>query len=122
MEAIVKSMKFHLGRVIGEARLFFTKVYTLLTQIEAVLNSRPLSPVSNDLNDTIFLTFGHSVIGRKLTSPAERDLLEIEDNRLSKFQPSKNGQALLEELVQRICARTLKTVKVEEERWISHTC
>lgn len=85
-EAGVKSMKFHLRRVVGETKLTFTEFYTLLTQIEAVLNSRPLSPLSTDITDYDPLTPAHFLIGRKLTSPAEKELTEVADNRLSKFE------------------------------------
>lgn len=42
-EAAVKSTKFHLLRVIGDSVLIYKELSTLLTQIETVLNSRPLS-------------------------------------------------------------------------------
>lgn len=42
-EATVKSMKHHLKRVIGTRTMEHQQLYTLLTEIEAILNSRSLS-------------------------------------------------------------------------------
>ena len=61
-------------------------MYTLLSQIEAVLNSRPLSPLSNDPNDLQPLTPGHFLIGEPLTAPVEPFLQHIKINRLSRWQ------------------------------------
>ncbi|XP_029155184.1 uncharacterized protein LOC114928270 [Nylanderia fulva] len=55
-EAAVKSMKHHLQRVIGDATLTYEKLATLLSQIEACLNSRPLQPLSDDPEDVAALT------------------------------------------------------------------
>lgn len=85
-EAGVKSCKFHLKRVLGNASVTYEEFYTLLTEIEAILNSRPLTPLSSDPNDLSVLTPSHFLTGKPLTSLPDPDLTEIKENRLSRFQ------------------------------------
>ncbi|KAG8237585.1 hypothetical protein J437_LFUL003309 [Ladona fulva] len=61
-EAAVKSVKHHLRRVIGETKLTYEEVSTLLSQVEACLNSRPLLPLSDDPTDFQVLTPAHFLI------------------------------------------------------------
>ena len=66
-EAAVKSTKIHLCRIVGEVRLTFEELSTVLAQIEACLNSRPLVPLNTPDEDGIeALTPGHFLIGRPL--------------------------------------------------------
>ncbi|GFT33024.1 DUF5641 domain-containing protein [Trichonephila clavipes] len=58
-ESCVKFVKYHLRRVVGNARLTYEELSTALAQIEAVLKSRPISPLSSDPNDYQDLTPGH---------------------------------------------------------------
>ncbi|XP_076383917.1 uncharacterized protein LOC143261233 [Megalopta genalis] len=85
-ESGVKSAKYHLKRIIGEQRLTFEELYTLLTQVESCLNSRPISPISSDPNDLNPLTPGHFLIGDAPTALPSHDLTDIKTNRLSRFQ------------------------------------
>ncbi|XP_036347031.1 uncharacterized protein LOC118756372, partial [Rhagoletis pomonella] len=68
-ESGVKSIKTHLKRVIGQTALTYERFYTLLTRIEALLNSRPLCP-SND-GEIDALTPAHFLIGQPLTARTE---------------------------------------------------
>lgn len=75
-EAGVKSVKYHLRRTIGELTLSFEEFTTLLIQIEAILNSRPMEPLSDDPEDLSVLTPGHFLIGESLTTIPEPSLLD----------------------------------------------
>lgn len=62
-EAAVKSVKHHLKRVVGETKLTFEEMYSLLCRVEACLNSRPLLPLTDDPTDLAVLTPAHFLIG-----------------------------------------------------------
>ncbi|XP_072403248.1 uncharacterized protein [Diabrotica undecimpunctata] len=93
-EAAIKSTKYHIFRLIGNSQLTFEEFSTVLAQIEAVLNSRPLCSLSNDPSDLSCLTPGHFLIGKPLTSFPERDVSDISENRLSIWQRSTKIQQL----------------------------
>ncbi|XP_066585557.1 uncharacterized protein [Prorops nasuta] len=85
-ESTVKIFKHHLYRVIGESLFTFEELNTLMTEIEGVINSRPIASVSCDPNDLQALPPGHYLIGRPLTSLPERQFSSTPCNRLSTWQ------------------------------------
>nr|XP_012217594.1 PREDICTED: uncharacterized protein LOC105669296 [Linepithema humile] len=85
-EAGVRSVKHHLRRVAGSHTLTFEEATTLLCNIEACLNSRPLAPLTDTLDDYEPLTPGHFLIGAALTTSPEPSVLHINENRLSRWQ------------------------------------
>lgn len=86
-EAGVKSFKNHFYRVLGSQILSYEEFYTFLTQVEALLNSRPLCTISADPNDLQPLTPGHFLVFEPLISPvANPDLSHLKLNRLSRWQ------------------------------------
>ncbi|XP_046391592.1 uncharacterized protein LOC124159726 [Ischnura elegans] len=85
-EAGVKSTKHHLLRVVGEHTLKFEEFSTVLIQIEACLNSRPLHPLSSDPDDLNALTPAHFLIGGTLFLIPEPECPNISGNCLSRWR------------------------------------
>lgn len=86
-EAAVKSTKHHLTRVIGKQNLTFEEYSTLLNQIEACLNSRPICPLSDDPDDLSPLTPAHFLVGEPLITLGEADnLISENQGRLTRYQ------------------------------------
>ncbi|XP_063914797.1 uncharacterized protein LOC135131147 [Zophobas morio] len=85
-KAGVKSVKTHLVRVIGHQILTYEELFTLVSQVEAMLNSRPLHPVSSDPNDLTALTPGHFLTFSPLIALPEPDLADMPVNRLTRWQ------------------------------------
>lgn len=75
-EAAVKSVKLHIKKTIADTKLTFEELSTLLAQIEACVNSRPLCPLSTDPNDLSTLTPAHFLVGESLIAPPEQNHLE----------------------------------------------
>ncbi|KAL0860231.1 hypothetical protein ABMA27_010538 [Loxostege sticticalis] len=90
-EAAVKSCKYHLKRVLGNSLLTFEEFSTVLTQVESILNSRPLCPITNSANDdcepmVFCLTPAHFLIGRTPISIPDYDYTDVQMDRLTHYQ------------------------------------
>ncbi|CAG9137506.1 unnamed protein product [Plutella xylostella] len=92
-ESMVKVVKNHLFKVIGQQLLSYEELVTVLAQIESVLNSRPLTVLSADPAEPAALTPSHFLHTAPLLSlPAA----EVHDDNLSLL----HRHSLLDKLVQ----------------------
>ncbi|XP_074030835.1 uncharacterized protein [Leptinotarsa decemlineata] len=85
-ESNVKSAKNHIYRVIGEQLLTYEEFNTVLIQVEALLNSRPLCQLSTDCSAPQALTPAHFLTLAPLNSLPAENILPIKINRLDRFQ------------------------------------
>jgi transposase InsO family protein len=85
-EAAVKTAKTSLIKTIGNGQLSFEDYATVLCQIEANMNSRPLTSLSNDPEELDVLTPGHFIIGSPLIRLPEPNYRNIPIHRLDHYQ------------------------------------
>ncbi|KAL4091286.1 hypothetical protein QTP88_025999 [Uroleucon formosanum] len=85
-EAAVKSGKHHLLRITGSVKLNFEELTTMLCQIVACLNSRPLTSQSSDPESFAVLTPAHILVGGCLTLLPESQHPERPVNYLKRWQ------------------------------------
>ncbi|KAF0721556.1 Integrase catalytic domain-containing protein, partial [Aphis craccivora] len=79
-EAAVRSTKRLLIRIIGTHVFTYEEFTTILCRVEAVLNSRPLTPTSTDPHDLDCLTPGHFLIGQPLLAVPPRSCPDAAPN------------------------------------------
>lgn len=113
-EAAVQSAKRHLLRVTKGILLTYDETTTLFCKIEAVLNSRPLTPMSSDPVDFNVLTPGHFLVGEPLMLPPERNMSDVPLNRLRRF---KLMQACMQRFWSRWSSEYLPQVQ-RKQKWI----
>ncbi|XP_070068045.1 uncharacterized protein [Drosophila takahashii] len=84
-EAAVKSAKGLLSRTPMNTRLTFEELTTVAAEVEAILNSRPLTPLSSDPSDYGAITPGHLLIGKSLRALPERQINTVNFTNLQHF-------------------------------------
>lgn len=101
-ERMVRCVKTVLKKILGHAFLKFEELSTVLTEVEAVLNSRPLTFVYAETSEPDPLTPAHFLVGRRLTSlpPCERRLVS-EPNAADIQRRWKHRQALADQFWRR---------------------
>jgi len=75
-EAAVRSTKTLLVRVMGCHNTTFEEMSTVICRIEAVLNSRPITPMTSSPLDLDYLTPGHFLIGQPLLAVPDLNIPE----------------------------------------------
>jgi len=85
-ESSVKLFKHHFKRVIGDSLFTFEELSTFTTEVEGILNSRPIATISSDPNDMLVLSPAHYLIGKPITSLPDTDLSSVPANRMSTWQ------------------------------------
>lgn len=111
-EAAVKSTKHHLVRTLKSAKLNFEELVTLLCQIEACLNSRPLTPQSNDPESFLVLTPAHFLVGGCLTLPPDIEHPEKPINHIKRWHIV---QAMMQGFWRRWSSEYLRTLQVRSK-------
>ena len=118
-EAAMKSAKYHLRRTIGETRLTFEEMSTLLAQVGACLNSRPMHALSDDSDDLTALTPGHLLIGAPLLAIPEPSLTDKKENLLSRYRATcpADARPLLAEMVTRVLTHSGYQTEMDQGRF-----
>ncbi|XP_062556845.1 uncharacterized protein LOC134221673 [Armigeres subalbatus] len=116
-EAAINSAQKHFVRVLGDRKLPFDDMETLLVQIEACLNSRPLTKLSDDPSDLQALTPGHFLVGSSLQSVPDGDYTSIPTNRLHSWQQI---QKLLQDVWKRWHVEYLQSLQ-PRSKWLKQS-
>ena len=90
----------------------------MVTQVEAIMNSRLLTPISSDLNDLEALTPGHFLIGRQLNCLPEP--ADEEDNQINCSNRWKRIQAVQKSFWSRWKREYLVSLQ-ERQKWLKPT-
>ncbi|XP_065361975.1 uncharacterized protein LOC135955553 [Calliphora vicina] len=112
-EAAVKSAKGHLYRTLANSNMNYEELSTTLIEIEAIMNSRPISFQSNDPNDFEPLTPGHFLIGGPLNSLPEQN---IECHDISNLQRWKRITAAKQQFWKKWSTDFLNEM-IQKSRW-----
>ncbi|KAL0901649.1 hypothetical protein ABMA27_006857 [Loxostege sticticalis] len=100
-EAGVRCVKSHLKRVVGDSTLTYEELSTVLAQIEACLNSRPLTLLSDHPDDPLPLKPGHFLVGEPLLNIADEDCSDLNLSNLDRWK-------LVQQMVNRFWKRWSK--------------
>jgi hypothetical protein len=114
-KAAVKSMKYYFRRTLGAHISNYEELSTLLAEIEACLNSRPLCTLSDDRFNQTYLFPGHFLIGEPLTQFPSVDYTNVKCNRLSRWQ---TYQQRLQQFWQSWSSDYLQSLQ-QRQRWLS---
>ena len=105
----MRSVKEPLRKVLGQSVVGLSRVGNVLTRIDAVINSRPLTIVSDDIRDLTTITPAHLALGRSLFKlPDHED--EVSANKSTTRQRYLYQQKLINHFLATLAGRVLTAV------------
>ncbi|XP_060868578.1 uncharacterized protein LOC132943558 [Metopolophium dirhodum] len=116
-EAGVKSVKTLLYRILGLQRLTYEELSTLLSRIEATLNSRPLGALSSDPSEFKALTPSHFLTLMSSTATVEPNLEKIPLSHFQRWRLIKDLQVHFWKRWQNEYLQTLQ----RRSKWTNHS-
>ena len=78
-ERLIGLTKTCLKKVLGRAHVTLATLETMVVEIEAVLNDRPLTYLSDDIQDLQPLTPSHLLYGRRITRVPHEQVSDVQD-------------------------------------------
>ena len=80
-ESMIKKTKTALRAAVGKQVLSWNEMSTVLSEVECLVNSRPLGYPSNDANDFQPLTPNHLVLGREMADVPQGPFRQVKGHR-----------------------------------------
>ena len=104
-ERLIGITKSTLKKTLGRSYVTMEKLQTVLIEIEAIMNDRPLTHVSSSLDDPEPLTPSHLLLGRRLTSLPYPDVTTDADIVNLTSSSAKTKVSVLNELLNKFWTR-----------------
>nr|XP_041632483.1 uncharacterized protein LOC121502814 [Drosophila kikkawai] len=115
-EAAVKSAKHLLLKAMDKASLKEDELHTVIVEVEAVLNSRPLIVDSGSPNEGEVVTPAHLLVGTTLATLPPASAQPKADCNLTYLQRWQLVSAILERLVERLSTEPTAAGKMDQRR------
>lgn len=113
-ESAIKSVRFHLRRVMGRQVYTFAGLATIFARIEGVLNSRPMTVLRQDPAELNALTPGHFLIGEQPRTVLGPNVREVRENRLDLYE---RMHKIVQQFDQRLKDSWFKLLR-KRTRWV----
>ena len=97
-ERLVRSVKRPLKKIIGRASLTYDELNTILIEVGAPINSRPITDIYDDVESTSYpLCPSHLIYGRRITSMPSSEHYEVVSTYHSLTRRSRHQRKLLQQ-------------------------